>query len=302
MPHNNAPPPAHRKDPVSLSAPQPYSPLWLFWLIVAGIVDPLYGIVCKIVSIVWSARLTDRADSPARRRRGLAIVVGGIEGPSLYNLNMGRGVLKSRFRGAVVRYDWNAGVPFVRSLVNLMSPSHHERSINGLVRLIEDYQKKHQGVPVHIIAQSGGCWITIRALERLPRGASIQTAVLIAPSMSPGYDIRAAAERCDDAIISFGSAGDFFFLGMGTLLFGTSDRVFSPSSGLLGWHHQHERFIDARWHPSWLIHGNLGNHTTSAAQLFVKHVIARRLFTSEGATSCHGHDADLRLTVSTAGG
>ncbi|MBK8268886.1 MAG: hypothetical protein IPK83_11515 [Planctomycetes bacterium] len=123
---------------------------------------------------------------------------------------------------------------------------------------------------------------------------------MIAPSVSPGYDISRAAEQCDDAMVSFGSAGDYFFLGLGTLLFGTSDRVFSPSSGLLGWHHQHPRFVDARWHPAWLRLGNLGNHTTSAATQFMQYVVGPRLIT--GADSAHPiSDSNAAyLTVSTA--
>ena len=256
---------------------QPYSPWWLFWLILSGILDPFYGVYCKLVSIVWAARLPARADTPARRRRGLTIILGGIEGPSVYNLNMARGILRSRHRGAVVRFDWNKGVPFVRSLVNLIDTRHQERQAAAIVEYIVTYRREHAEAPIHLVAQSGGCWITIRVLESLPSEICIQTAVMIAPSMSPGYDISRAADRCAGGLFSFGSAGDYFFLGLGTLMFGTSDRVFTPSAGLLGWHYQHPKFTDARWHPAWLWMGNLGNHTMSGATHFMEHVIGKVL-------------------------
>lgn len=73
--------------------------------------------------------------------------------------------------------------------------------------------------------------------------------------------------------MSVGAAGDYFFLGLGTLLFGTSDRVFSPSAGLVGWHYKHAGFIEARWHPAWLPLGFIGNHTTSATARFMAAVV-----------------------------
>jgi pimeloyl-ACP methyl ester carboxylesterase len=278
---------------------QPYSPLWLIWLVFSGIIDPFYGIYCKLASIVWAAKVPAGANTPARRRRGLTIILGGIEGPSAYNLNMARGILKSRYRGAVVRIDWNGGIPFMRSLVNLIHTRHHERQAEAIVNFIRAYRQEHPATPIHIVAQSGGCWLTVRTLELLPDNIRIQTAVLIAPSMSPAYDMSRAANKCDDALISFGSAGDYFFLGMGTFLFGTSDRVFTPSSGLLGWHHQHPKFVDARWHPAWLRLGNLGNHTTSAATLFMQHVVAPRLFTGADSARPDYLQNEPRLTIST---
>lgn len=256
------------------SSRQPaYSPLWLIYLLLAGLFDPIYGIYGKLMSIVRPGRLSPRADTPARRRRGLTLILGGIEGPSPYNLAMARGVLRSRYRGAVVRVAWNDGVPVWRSLVNLMWPPHQERQVALIVAQVCAYRREHPAAPICIVAQSGGCWIALRVLESLPPGVRLRTVALIAPSVSPGYDIRAAAERCESRLVSFGSAGDFFFLGLGTILFGTSDRVFSPSAGLVGWHHQHERFVEIRWHPVWLRLGNLGNHTSSAAEHFIARVV-----------------------------
>jgi len=257
--------------------PPPYPRALNAIAILSGLVDPLWGVLVKIVGIFWSSSIPRLADTPRRRQRGLTLVLGGIEGRSKYNLDMVRGILRSGYRGSVVRFDWNDGVPFWRSLVNLMSRRHHERQSAAVVEYIQHFKQEHPDAPVCMVAQSGGCWIVVRVLERLPKGINVATAVLLAPAISPGYDTRPATARCDSELISVGSLGDFFFLGLGTMLLGTSDRVLTPSAGLVGWHHRPPGFVELRWHPSWCRLGYFGNHTTTSTPSFVAAVVGPRL-------------------------
>ncbi len=246
--------------------------LWLF-IVASAIVDPLYGVFGKLVSIFLRIDLPARADSPARRRRGLTLIVGGIEGPSLYNRAMAVGVLRGRFRGSVVRLDWNDGIPILRSLINLMSPRHQERQSDRLAEAIRDYRSSHPDSPVCLLAQSGGCWIVVRALEKLPAEVRVRCAVLLAPSISRGYDLTMAAAKCSDGLFSVGGPADCFFLGLGTLVLGTSDRVFAPAAGWLGWRKHPTGFSDVHWHPSWIWHSYIGNHTSSSARRFIRRAV-----------------------------
>lgn len=250
-----------------------HSFLAIFVLIVAGVLDPLWGLLVRVTDWFCRPALPARADTPRRRRRGLTLVLGGIEGPSRFNVQMVRGILRSGYRGSVVRFDWSLGPPIWRSWVNLTNTRHHARQADRLVESIGRYRAEYPGAPVSLVAQSGGCWIAVRALERLPETIRADTVVLLAPSISPGYDLRAAAGRCDGALVSVGSAGDVFFLGLGTLLLGTSDRVFSPSAGLVGWRRRVPRLVEMRWRWAWVRFGYFGNHTTSAAPGFVEVVV-----------------------------
>jgi hypothetical protein len=253
---------------------RPYGWHWSAFAILSGLVDPLMGVFVKIASIFWWPRLPAKADTPRRRKRGLLLVLGGIEGPSPYNHAMACGVLRSRYRGAVRRFGWNRGIPFLRSLVNLMSRRHHARQTARLVERIVAYKFQNPDAPISLLAQSGGCWIVLKALEQLPADLRVHSAVLIAPSMSPGYDISLAASKCAAGLTSIGGPGDFFFLGLGTTLFGTSDRVHTPSAGWIGWHHHPPGFREVRWHPNWVRHGYFSNHTSSSAVRFVQHALA----------------------------
>ncbi len=247
---------------------------WTAFAILSGLIDPLMGVFVKIASIFWWPRLPAMANTQRRRKRGLLLVLGGIEGPSPYNHAMACGVLRSGYRGAVTRFGWNRGIPFLRSLVNLMSRRHHERQTARLVTRIVSYKVLHPDAPVSLIAQSGGCWIVIKALEQLPPDLLVHCAVLIAPSMSPDYDTALATSKCTNGLASIGGPGDFFFLGLGTMLFGTSDRVHSPSAGWIGWHHHPPGFSEVRWHPSWVHLGYFGNHTSSSSQAFIGRIVA----------------------------
>ena len=268
------------------SRARPYPAIYNLIPLVGGIIDAPFGVFATISRIFRRLRLPDRAHSPRRPARGLTLVLGGIEGVSEYGFAMARGVLRSGYRGRVEIFPWNRCIPVVGAFRNLMSTAHHERSSDELAARIERHHSEFPRAPICLLAQSGGCWIVVRALEKLPAASRVQSAVLLAPSISPAHDITTAAARCDDGLLSLGGPGDYFFLGLGTLVFGTSDRVHSPSAGLVGWHHHRDDFVEARWHPTWLRHGYLGNHTTTAAERFIRHVIAPRF--KSRRTPVHG--------------
>jgi len=261
-----------------VSESKPYSFAWNIIPLVACLADPILGVLGKLLTIFWWPELPKGADSPRRRQRGLAIVVGGVEGPSIYNYWLGTGLLRGRYRGAVIRFHWNAGIFGIRSAVNLMSRRHHERQSDLLAQAIIDHLRTHHS-PVCLLAQSGGCFIVLRALEKLPEDIRVQTAVLLAPSTSPGYDLAPATRRCTSKLVSFGSLGDAIFLGLATLLLGTSDRVFSPSAGFVGWHANLPGFVECRWHPLWLRHGYWGNHISTSSPRFIADVVTQMLTT-----------------------
>ena len=137
------------------------------------------------------------------------------------------------------------------------------------------------GKPINLVGQSGGCWITMRTLAKLPDDVRIHSVVWLAPAISPGRDITATAAKCDGNLVSVGGPGDFFYLALGTTLLGSSDRTHTPSAGWIGWHYRPAGFVEIRWHPMWIRLGYLGNHTSSGAPAFVQHVVGPYLQTAQ---------------------
>ncbi|HPF37119.1 MAG TPA: hypothetical protein P5081_00330 [Phycisphaerae bacterium] len=251
----------------------------------AGLLDLPNGLFIRLLSCCECGRLPARADSPKRRRRGLTIVLGGVEGPSFFSAQMVRGLLASGYRGAVMRVDWNDGIQFIRSITNLMNRSHHDRWATRVAEIVTAYQREHPCAPISILAQSGGCWIAVRTLELLPKDARISTVALHAPAVSPDYDLRPALANCTHALISVEAFGDFVILGLGTLIFGTADRRHTPAAGLVGFRNPPEKVVSMRWRPSWLNHRHFGNHTSSASFALIRDLIGPALLTRRAKTA-----------------
>src|SRR5262245_43000071 len=92
---------------------------WKLLAISAGLLDPVKGVLVGLPGGLCGLGSTRRWDTQQRRLRGLAIVLGGIEGPSIYQGLMGLGLLRGGSRGAIVVHHWNRGVPIVRMFRNL---------------------------------------------------------------------------------------------------------------------------------------------------------------------------------------
>ncbi len=76
--------------------------------------------------------------------------------------------------------------------------------------------------------------MTVLALERLPPGASVTSAILLQAAISPGYDLSAALEHTEQGIWNFCSLLDLFFVGIGTSVAGTLDGRHTLAAGMVG--------------------------------------------------------------------
>ncbi|MFL5240869.1 MAG: alpha/beta fold hydrolase [Gemmataceae bacterium] len=84
---------------------------------------------------------------------------------------------------------------------------------------------------IYLVGYSAGCAVALAAAEELPPG-SVDGIVLLAPSVSAHYDLRPALACCP--IDVFYSTEDWFFLGVGVALLGTTDRDQLPAAGRTG--------------------------------------------------------------------
>ena len=130
-----------------------------------------------------------------------------------------------------------------------------------------------------LVGKSGGAGIVVWALESLPDD-SVEVAVLIAPALSPTYDLARAMRAVRREMVVFWSPLDVIILGLGTRLFGTIDQVKSVSAGMVGFRPpassddpnrvQYAKLRQIRWRPEMAATGSLGGHLGSDSPAFLR--------------------------------
>ena len=148
-----------------------------------------------------------------------------------------------------------------------------------LARKLLALRRAHPGTIIHLLAFSGGAGIAVFACEALAGRKIIESLVLPCPALSPDYNLGpalAAVERCYALV----SSGDKWILGLGTRIFGTTDRRFVDAAGRVGFRpvarlsgphrRAYERLLEIHWTPSLEQEGHRGGHTAWAAVSFLR--------------------------------
>jgi hypothetical protein len=197
------------------------------------------------------------------------LVLGGVGGLDLCGFNLRRVARDARLPYAVEQFAWGHG--FGRWHADLTEAADGGRDAERAAEAIRRFRAEHPGEPVFVVAKSGGAGPAVWALERLDAGA-VERAVLLAPALSPRYDLTAALRAVKRDLVVFWSPLDVVILGAGTRLFGTVDGVRTGGAGLVGFavpgpdepdterRRQYAKLRQVRWRPRMAGLGHLGGH------------------------------------------
>jgi pimeloyl-ACP methyl ester carboxylesterase len=178
---------------------------------------------------------------------------------------------------------WGHG--FGRWHSDLTDAENLDRQAGRVAGSIRKFRAEHPGEPVFLVGKSGGAGVAVRALERLDAG-DVERVVLLAPALSPGYDLAAALRAVRREIVVFWSPLDVVILGAGTGLFGTIDGVRTRSAGLVGFAppgpaesdadraRQYAKLRQVRWRPRMAASGHLGGHFGTDLPRFLREWVA----------------------------
>ncbi len=172
-------------------------------------------------------------NSEDRLQRGLTLVLPGIESASVFNSNVAQGLDEGGVETAIVIHDWTTGRVW-NFLTHLCNIDRNRQQAQFLAQRIVEYQNRYPGRPVNLIGHSGGGALTLMTLEALPPDRKINAAILLAPAISPRYDLSTALSKTEAGIWNYYSPFDAFFLGASTLVLGTIDRRHTISAGAKG--------------------------------------------------------------------
>lgn len=229
------------------------------------------GNVRHFVHLLWLALLVGCASRETTGGAGgrVAIVVPGAGGDGAWYDGLRQAL---RADGTAVHvHRWGSAVVFR----NFSDRAVHVDAEAKLAAYLDTLTTQTRRVD--IVAHSAGCGVALGAVARSRRG--VDRLVLLAPSVSPAYDLRTALTRVRGTVHVFYSERDTLFLRWRTGTFGTYDRVKSPAAGFGGFDvtaldaFSASRLKQHPWRVDWRAHHNDGGHFGATAGPFVQAVI-----------------------------
>jgi pimeloyl-ACP methyl ester carboxylesterase len=201
----------------------------------------------------------------------------GIDGPHRMNRDMLMGLKQGGIRQTRI-YDWtgnDSGIDALRAI------KHNHAQAKHVARLIVTFVKAHPNTRVHVVSHSGGAGVAVWALEDLPANVKVYSLVLLSSALSPAYDLSAALSHVEHRAFAFNSFKDSIILGVGTMLYGTIDRVKTPAGGQVGFvmptgadAEQYKKLQQFEYDPLWSRFDNRGDHMGPLHALFAKQILA----------------------------
>jgi len=169
---------------------------------------------------------------PERLDQGYTLVLPGVGGDSTLDHGIILGLKDADVRSAVELHNWTTGSR--QPIDDLRSLEHNRAEAQKIARKILLYQERYPGRPVHLVGYSGGGGVAVLALEALPPGHRVTSAILLAPTLAFDYDLQRALSRTEQGIRNFYSPLDAPILGLLTLAIGTTDGRHTLAAGVVG--------------------------------------------------------------------
>lgn len=228
-----------------------------------------------------------------RLRYGLPETAGPVDREALFILDgvgrfqaaplmIRRAIRENGEQIGTIVYDWQTWL-FGEIWTDLMWLRRNRVMGGKLAHKLLAFRRSHPGVTIHLLALSGGAGIAVFACELLRGRRLVETLILACPALSPGYNLGPAlraVRRCYALV----SSRDTLILGLGTRIFGTTDRKFSRGAGLVGFHlpegisdedrEAYERIRQIRWSAALKRDAHDGGHAGWASVPFLRRHLA----------------------------
>ncbi len=232
------------------------------------------------LTALFRLRYGDPKEAEAGPNSGLVIVADGVGGMHLCGMGLRYAETKKPSPNRVHLHLWGHG--FGRWYSDLTNVNNHIKQAQLMADEVRAWKQERPSAPVYLVGKSGGTGVVVRVLEQLDPD-TIEAAVLLAPAISPNYDLTRALTAVRREMVVFWSPYDLFVLGLGTRIFGTIDRVRSVSAGLVGFKAsgpQLSKLRQVRWRPKMMRTGYFGGHVGPDSPAFLRTYVMPLLTTS----------------------
>jgi len=242
----------------------------------AALPRAIVSLLSSILSVAIVITASARAEQ-AKPSADYLIHLPGIAGYHGMDRQLLDGLRDGGFAGEVDVIDWPGEAP---GLAALFDRRRNLQQSQVLADAIVARLRERPSDRIVVTAHSGGAGIVVWALEKLPAGVSVDTVVLLAPALSPEYDLSKALAHVRGKMFAFTSPYDVV-LGPGTRTFGTIDGVKCDAAGKCGFvlppdvdKELYNRLVQLPYDNKWLREGNVGDHIGSMGRHFSRNVVA----------------------------
>ena len=211
---------------------------------------------------------------------GWVVVLPGVDGYGWHNRAICRGLADGGVDSAIETIDWTL-LGRWSALYNLRAERRNRRKAAEIAQRIAARQDARPDEPVILVGTSGGGAMAVWVAEALGEGRRVDGIILLAPALSPGYRLDKALANSRRGIVSFHSRWDWFFLGLGTTLFGTADGPHRSAAGRVGFQPPPEaaeghyrKLFQVPWRPAMKQQHHRGGHLSATAAPFVAKYVA----------------------------
>jgi hypothetical protein len=258
------------------------------------------------LALMPRAGIAEEAAAKAQARAALALAdrpkpwvlhLNGIGGERSIDHSLVRGLRDGGVEAEFEIYDWTGGEVGIPALTNA---AIHKREAKRIADLILQQYKADPLRPIHLTGHSGGAGILTYALELLPDDVKVDSIIMLAPALSPQYDLSRALAHVNGHCYVFTSIFDVAVLSTGTKIFGTIDGIRSEAAGLRGFVQpgkaadpdQYRKLVHFPYEKSWAKkYGNLGSHISCMSARFVRSFVAPVLLTGKPPADLLEQDA-----------
>jgi pimeloyl-ACP methyl ester carboxylesterase len=201
----------------------------------------------------------------------------GIGGTRSLDTGMVHAFQQGGFAGEVQIYDWTGNDAGLKALLMTDRDRQQAKVVAGILTKRFDADPSAR---IILCSHSGGGGIAVWALEDLPPRVKIDTLLLLAPAVSPRYDLSKALSHVTGLAYVFSSTQDPV-LGLGCRLLGTIDGVKTDAAGEIGFikpagavDAEYEKLVPMPYDPSWVRFNDYGDHIGPMTRRFARFALA----------------------------
>jgi hypothetical protein len=235
---------------------------------------PIAAILLIVLTGLYQGVRAAEADRPAYFHLHLP----GIGGERMIDHLLVRGLRQAGLKARSEIYDWTGPDVGLRALSNA---SRHQEQARIIAEMLTRQHRAEPQTPILLTGHSAGSGMAVWALEKLEDDVHIQTLVLIAPALSPTYDLSPALRRVSGRAYAITSVHDSV-LGTGTRMLGTVDRIRTDAAGRVGFTvpeapafpQEYDKLVPVPYEPRFLRLGHVGDHIGAMLSPFARHILA----------------------------